>query len=116
MERRACLVCSLILLLPKIAPFPFPKRDLLEAKEALDLPPRETELLSLLSLLALGSYEVNRATSNPGFFIILPGYGIEDEGVRLIELPKLVFLLTPDTPLSISSPLFQFCGSDESLD
>ena len=105
------------MLLPKIAPFPFPKRDLLEAKEALDLPPREIELLSLLSLLALlGSYEVDRAGSNPGFFIILPGCGIEDEGVRLIELPKLVFLLTPDTPLSISSPLFQFCGSDESLD
>ena len=41
----------------------------------------------------------------PGFFIILPGYGIEDDGVRLMELPKLVARSIPDTQLSPGSPL-----------
>jgi hypothetical protein len=85
-----------------MAPLPFPKRDLLEAREALDLaPPLESDALWLF-----GSYETDLDGSTPGFFIILPGYGIEDDGVRLIEHPKLVARSIPDTPLSPGSPLF----------
>jgi len=41
--------------------------------------------------------------------MILPGYGIEDDGVRLMELPRLVDRMSiPETPLSAASPLFQF--------
>lgn len=94
-----------------MAPFPLPKRDLLEAREALDFaPPLESEALWLL-----GSYETDLDGSMPGFFIILPGCGIEDDGVRLMELPKLFARSIPDTPLSAGSPLFQFCGRDDSL-
>ena len=115
MVLRAYLVCSLIYY-PKIAPLPFPNNDLLEARELLDLaPPLDCAALSLLSTL-LGSYEIDLAPSKPGFFMILPGYGMDELGVRFIELPRLVALSTPETPLSTASlPLFQLFGMELSL-